>query len=170
MEGLFSFVNTVKCCTYFLYWTHPLSWNLFTRPYIIILFDTYMPGYVVLNAHQRATLRWAHPLLLNLKYWDLCNFCACDWSNTINQVDPDMNIRGREECRSKIKPSHYRPRQVLRFPGGWGSHFSRQSVHDSKVSPTHCPPLPPRKYSWYSFFFRGWFNPRTIVLPEGLCQ
>ena len=31
----------------------------------------------------------------------------------------------------------------------------RQSAHESGkvVSPTHRPPLPPRKYSWYSFLF-----------------
>jgi len=34
----------------------------------------------------------------------------------------------------------------------------------------HHPPLPPRKYSWYSFVLRGWANPRTIVQLEGLWQ
>jgi hypothetical protein len=35
----------------------------------------------------------------------------------------------------------------------WGSHISRQSAHagGKVVSPTHRPPLPTRKYSWYSF-------------------
>jgi hypothetical protein len=33
----------------------------------------------------------------------------------------------------------------------------------------HRPPLPPRKYSWYSFLL-GWVNPRVTVLPEGFCQ
>jgi hypothetical protein len=33
----------------------------------------------------------------------------------------------------------------------------RQSAHegDKVVSPTHRPPLPPRKYSWYSFLLES---------------
>jgi hypothetical protein len=59
-----------------------------------------------------------------------------------------------------------------RVPGGWGSQISRQSAHEGGkvVSPTHRPPLPPRKYSWYSFLLRGSVDPRAIVRPEGLCQ
>ena len=36
---------------------------------------------------------------------------------------------------------------------GWSSQISRQSAYEGGkvVSPPHRPPLPPRKYSWYSF-------------------
>jgi len=38
------------------------------------------------------------------------------------------------------------------------------------VSPTHRPPFPPRKHSWYSFLLEDESTPRAIVRPEVLCQ
>ena len=68
-----------------------------------------------------------------------------------------------------VKQSHYRTGQAQRIPAGWGSQISRQAAYvgGKIVSPTHWPPLPSRKYSWYSFL---WVNPRAMVRPEGLCQ
>jgi hypothetical protein len=44
----------------------------------------------------------------------------------------------------KVKQSHYRAWQALKFSGGWGSQILRQSAHEGGkvVSPMHRPPLP----------------------------
>jgi hypothetical protein len=65
-----------------------------------------------------------------------------------------------------VKISNYRPGKAFRVPGGWGFQISRLLAHEGgKV----VSPLPPTKYSWYSFLLEA-VDPRAIVLPEGLCQ
>ena len=109
-----------------------------------------------------------------LKHWDI-NFFITMCSNHNNLLY--INTYSKYvKCFSftciTVKQSHYRSRQTQRLPGVWGSQISRQSSHEGRkiVSPTHRPPLFPRKYSWYSFLLRGWVDPRAIVRPEGLCQ
>jgi len=63
----------------------------------------------------------------------------------------------------KVKQTLKRHGQALRTPGVSSAQILRQSTHEGGkvVIPTHWPPLPPRKYFWYSFLLQA----ETIKQP-----
>jgi len=70
-----------------------------------------------------------------------------------------------QQCAVKNKGKAV-PLQAWAGPEG----SRRLRLPDFKVvSPTHRPPLPPRKYSWYSFLLEAECTPGTRR-PEGLYQ
>ena len=89
----------------------------------------------------------------------------CQWKITMTPSGIELaTFRLVAQCKVKVKvkQSLYRPGQTLRVPGGWGSQVYTESAHGGKVvNLKHRPPLPPRKYSWYSFLLEAKSTPGT---------
>jgi len=63
----------------------------------------------------------------------------------------------------KVKESVYKPAQAQGLQEVEAPRSSRQLAHESDkvVSLTHQPPLPPRRYPWYSFLFEAESTPES---------
>jgi hypothetical protein len=93
---------------------------------------------------------------------DFRKFHVINCGEVLGKLSQVLRATFRHKCLLyKVQQSHYGPGQAQRAPAGWGSQISRQLAQQGGkvVTPMHQPPLPPRKYSWYSFVLEAKSTP-----------
>jgi hypothetical protein len=70
-------------------------------------------------------------------------------------------VQDRVKVKVKLKQSLYKPGQVLRVAGSWGSQISKQLALAA---------FTPQKIFLVLISVRGWVDPKALVWSEELCQ
>ena len=73
-----------------------------------------------------------------------------------------------KEWHNTASTMHRATLQLRTGKEGKGNAFQACYRHIERLR--HRPPLPLRKYSWYSFLLEAESTPRVIVRPEELCK
>jgi hypothetical protein len=102
-----------------------------------------------------------------------------DWCQRLLST-PDRQTDSRTQSAISPMRDHRHPSRVevktgkasacQAWTGPWFSRILRQSAREGGKVVSHKlrPPLPLRKYPWYSFMLKRWVDPRATVRPEGL--
>jgi len=112
----------------------------------------------VLQTEITVNTYWNSPVKFQVQY----KWTKTFWLLTLpNEEETCKCMAYCNSVKVKVKQYHYKPGHAMRVPGVWGSQIWRQLAHEGGkvISPTHRPPLPPRKYSWYSFLLKAESTP-----------
>jgi hypothetical protein len=81
-----------------------------------------------------------------------------EWMNVLTEHDSYVPCYVRTQKVMQPNTGLNRPLRLHKFDA---PRLSRQSAHEGGkvVSPTHWPPLPPKRYPWYSFLLKRLYQP-----------